>query len=145
MKVFISHASEQAEMARSIEIALRGEGHSVFLDRSSLSPGDTYNDHIRDAIARCDLFIFLISPEAIAQGRYTLTELEFVEQKWPHPSGGVLPVVVSPTDLASVPAYLKGVTLLEPKGNLPAAVAMAVSRTGRSWYRRLARRQAALL
>src|SRR4029453_15814455 len=43
MKVFLSYASEQAEIARAIEIALRGEGHVVFLDRSSLVSGETYN------------------------------------------------------------------------------------------------------
>lgn len=106
MKIFLSHASEQSEVARSIEIALRGEGYSVFLDRSSLPSGETYHDQIREAIAESDLFVFLISPEAVARGRYTLTELEFAEEKWPHSSGGVLPVMVSATELAAVPAYL---------------------------------------
>jgi tetratricopeptide (TPR) repeat protein len=145
VKVFLSHASEQGDIARSIEIALRGEGHSVFLDRSSLPAGETYDDQIREAIVQCDLFVFLISPEAVARGRYTLTELELAEHKWPHPSGGVLPVLVSATELASVPAYLKGVTILEPQGNIAAAVAMATARIGRPWYRRLARRWGAVL
>jgi hypothetical protein len=145
VKVFLSHASEQGEIARSIEIALRGEGHSVFLDRSSLPAGETYDDQIREAIAQCDLFVFLISPDAVARGRYTLTELELAEHKWPHPSGGVLPVMVSATELASVPAYLKGVTILEPQGNIAAAVAMAAARIARPWYRRVGRGGAAVL
>ena len=145
MRIFLSHASEQGELARSVEIALRGEGHAVFLDRSSLPAGETYDDQIREAIAQCDLFVFLISPEAVAHGRYTLTELELAEQKWPHPSGGVLPVMVKSTELASVPAYLKGVTILEPPGNIPAAVAMAAARVARPWYWHLVRRWAVVL
>ena len=87
MNIFLSHASEQSELARSIEIALSGEGHAVFLDRSSLPSGDEYHERIRRAIADCDLLIFLVSPDSVAKGRYTLTELEFAEQKWRHPAG----------------------------------------------------------
>ena len=79
VNVFLSYASEQKDVARSIEIALRGEGHSVFLDRSALEAGETYNDQIREAIAASDLFVFLITPEALAAGRYTLTELELAD------------------------------------------------------------------
>lgn len=145
MKIFLSHASEQAEVARGIEIALRGEGHTIFLDRSSLASGETYNDRIREALAESDLFAFLISPEAVAKGRYTLTEVEFAEERWPHPTGHVLPVLVSPTELASVPVYIRAVTILEPRGNIPAAVAAAVARLAKPWWRRLVRRQAAAL
>src|SRR5262245_55147778 len=106
VKVFLSYASEQKDVARSIEVALRGEGHAVFLDRSALEPGETYNDQIREAIAASDLFVFLITPEALAPGRYTLTELELAERRWPSPSGHVLPVVVRPTPIATIPPYL---------------------------------------
>jgi len=145
VKVFLSHASEQADVARGIEIALRGEGHSVFLDRSALQPGETYNDQIRDAIAQSDLFVFLISPEALGSGRYTLTEVQLAEERWPRPAGHLLPVVVRPTDLRVVPAYLRGVTVLEPRGNIPAAVAAAVARLSRPWWWRLIRQSAAFL
>jgi hypothetical protein len=145
MKVFLSYASEQAEIARAIEIALRGEGHVVFLDRSSLVSGETYNDRIREALAGSDLFVFLISPEAVAKGRYTLTELEFAEERWPHPGRRVLPVIVSPTALAAIPVYLRSVTILDPAGNVPAAVAATVARLGTPWWRRLVRQRAAAL
>src|SRR4030095_16460715 len=108
-------ASEQKDVARSIEIALRGEGHTVFLDRSALEAGETYNDQIREAIAASDLFVFLITPEALAAGRYTLTELELAERRWPSPSGHLLPVTVRSTPIAAIPPYLKGVTILEPQ------------------------------
>jgi hypothetical protein len=145
MKIFLAHASEQDEIARSIEIALRGEGHSVFFARSVLASGETYNHHIREAIARSDLFVFLVSPEAVEKGRYTLTELEFAEKKWQRPSGSVLPVMVKATELTSIPPFLKAVTILNPQGNIPAAVVAAVGWLSTPWWSRLLRRWAAVL
>jgi tetratricopeptide (TPR) repeat protein len=140
MRVFICHAAEDADVARSVELALRGEGHVVFLDRTSLPAGESYNDQIRAAIEGSDLFLFLLSPDAVAKGRYTLTELELAERKWPEPSGHVLPVVVKATDLALVPQYAKAVTILEPQGNVAATVVMAVERLSKGRPRRVGRR-----
>jgi hypothetical protein len=144
VKIFVSHASEQSELARSIEIALSGEGHAVFFDRSSLPSGDEYHERIRRAIADSDLLIFLISPESLARGRYTLNELEFAEQKWRHPAGHVLPVMTSAIDVKSIPVYLKAVTLLQPQGDIPAAVVAAVSKMSPSWWRAIRSRAWAL-
>jgi tetratricopeptide (TPR) repeat protein len=127
VRIFLSHASEQADVAETIGVALRAEGHEVFLDRSSLPSGEGYNDRIREAVADSDLFIFLISPEAIGKGRYTITELEFAERRWPNPDGHVLPVIVKSTEMSTIPPYLRAVTFLEPRGNLPADVAAAVA------------------
>ena len=142
MRIFLSYASEQAEIAETIAVALSVEGHEVFRDRSDLPPGDAYHDRIREAIAESDLFVFLVSPESVAKGRYTLTELELAQQQWRNPSDRVLPVVVQPTDVRSIPAYLKGVTLLEPRGNVPAGVVAAVWRVAIPRWRRLLRQWA---
>lgn len=145
MRIFLSHASEAAAVAESIELALSGEGHDVFLDRSDLPSGEAYNHRIREAVLQSDLFIFLISPESVTPGRYTLTELDIAKSAWKHPSGHVLPVVVTPTDPKLIPAYLKAVTLLQPQGNVPAAVAGAVARIHRPWYRASRWRAAAVV
>ena len=117
----------------------------MFLDRSDLPAGEAYNHRIREAILQSDLFIFLVSPEAITPGRYTLTELDFARSAWKHPSGRVLPVVVKPTDLSLIPAYLKAVTLFEPQGNVPAAVAGAVAKIAKPWYGKVRWRAAAVV
>lgn len=135
--VFLSYASALGETAARIELALKGEGFSVFRDRSALPPGESFDDRIRAAIAESDLFVFLITPEAVAPGRYTLTELKFAEQKWPHPGGRVLPVVVEPTAMEVIPAYLRAVTILTPRGNLVAEVAAEVARLGTPWWQRM--------
>jgi tetratricopeptide (TPR) repeat protein len=127
VRIFLSHASEQADVAETVGVALQAEGHMVFRDRSTLPSGEGYNDRIREAIADSDLFIFLVSPEAVTRGRYTITELEFAERRWPNPDGHLLPVMVKPTEFVTIPAYLRAVTFLEPRGNLPAEVVAAVA------------------
>jgi TIR domain len=100
MKIFLSYASEQSELAKEIALALRAENHTVFFDRSSLASSEPYNADIRKAIENSQLFVFLISPHSVTAGRYTLTELDFAEHKWPRPWGYVLSVMVMPTPKA---------------------------------------------
>src|SRR4029453_6051765 len=145
MRIFISYASEEGEPAKEIALALRGEGHDVFLDRSQLPEGDAYNARIRQAIRDCDLLVFLVSPEALSAGRYTLTELKFAEEKWPRPAGPLLPVIVKPTDKNAIPAFLRSVTLLQPGGNVAAEVVAAVDRLARPWWADAVRRFAPAL
>jgi tetratricopeptide (TPR) repeat protein len=135
--IFLSYSSAQGEIAARIELALKGEGHAVFRDRSSLPPGESFDERIRNAIEESDLLVFLISRDSVAAGRYTLTELKFAEQKWPHPGGRVLPVYAEETPKDTIPAYLRAVTNLRPRGNLVAEVAAEVDRMTRPWWRRM--------
>jgi hypothetical protein len=128
MKLFLSYASEHKILADEVALALTGAGHEVLFDQSWLQPGDDYHTRIREAFAHADAMIFLISPEAVAQGAYALTELRFARDKWSHPAQRVLPVMVARTPLETIPPYLRAVTILEPSGNLPAEVADAVQR-----------------
>jgi tetratricopeptide (TPR) repeat protein len=100
-----------------------------------LPAGESFDARIRSAIEESDLFIFLISRESVAQGRYTLTELKFAEQKWGHPGGHVLPVLIEPTPMEAIPAFLRAVTILQPRGNLAAEVTAEVDRMTQPWWR----------
>jgi len=126
MKIFLSYASEQQAAAESIQLGLVESGHEVFFDRGSLAAGAPYLTRIAAEIQACDILIFLVSPESVAAGRYTLSELDLARRKWAHPSGHLLPVLVAPTPMASIPPYLLAVTLLKPQGNLVADVVHAV-------------------
>ncbi|MDO9599353.1 MAG: CHAT domain-containing protein [Azoarcus sp.] len=127
VQIFLSYSSSHKDTAETLCCALQAVGHEVFFDREDLPPGQDYNDRIRHAIRDSDLFIFLITPEAVAPGHYTLTELKIASRKWPNPAGRVLPVMVAPTPFSSLPAYLSSVTVLEPVGNLAAEVALEVA------------------
>lgn len=121
MRIFISYASEDHETADKIFLSLV-KRHKVFFDHTGLKGGDDFDDKIREEVKKCDLFIFLISPNSIVKSSYALTELMFAREKWSHPEGHVLPVMISETNFETVPAYLKAVTILEPEGNLAAEV-----------------------
>jgi hypothetical protein len=126
LQIFLSYASEDKDVAEPIAFSLRARGHKVFFDRDDLPPGAEYDVRIEKAVERSALFIFLISQTSIEKGRFTLTELEFARRKWRDADGHVLPVLVKATPLASIPNFLKSVTILEPAGNIAAEVASAV-------------------
>ena len=127
MKIFLSYATEIRDRAESVNAALLAAGHDVFFDREDLPAGQGYDERIRSAIEGSDLFLFLISPAAVATGHYTRTELKIARRRWPDPAGHVLPVMVTPTPFGELPAYLGSVTILVPEGNLAAEVVLAVS------------------
>jgi hypothetical protein len=126
LNIFLSYASEQRDTAEAVHLGLQGAGHAVFFDRDALPASGNYLARIAREIGRADLLVFLVSPQSVAAGRYTLSELDVARRRWPHPQGRVLPVMVAPTPMASVPAYLRAVTVLEPRGNLVADVVHAV-------------------
>ena len=128
MKIFLSYASPDRAIAQSINRALLDQGHDVFFDRDDLPPGEEFHIQIRGAIEAADLFVFLISEHAIDAGSYTLNELDIAEKKLKQASGHLLPVLLRPISLDTLPAFAKSVTLLQSTGNIPAAVADAVHR-----------------
>ena len=135
--IFLSYPSSLGETAERIELSLKGEGYAVFRDRSALPPGESFDARIRAAVEESDLFVFLITPQSVSSGHYTLTELKFAEQRWGHPAGRVLPVMTEPTPIESIPAFLQAVTILKPQGNLVAEVAAEVERLTAPWWRRM--------
>jgi hypothetical protein len=130
MRIFLSVAGPDRPKVEEVALALKDEGHQVFLDEHELPPGASYHRRIREAIARADLAVFFISPLSLQADRYTLSELKLLQDKWPHPRGRVLPTLLAPLDLNKVPPYLRAVSMCKPKGNIAAEVAYEVSRMG---------------
>ena len=128
MNIFLSYSSDRRDIAEQVSLALTGSGHKVFFDRDSLPAGDDYHVRIRKGVENSDVFVFLISPRAVAPGSYALTELKYARQKWPDPRRKVLPVMIERTEYQQIPNYLKAVTVLEPEGNAPAEVVAELER-----------------
>jgi formylglycine-generating enzyme required for sulfatase activity len=135
IRVFLSYSSADREIAERIHSALEAAGYDVFFDRDSLPAGESFDVRILDAIGKSHLLIFLVSPESIKAGAYTLTELGFARRKWANPTKRVLPVVLREINLGSLPVYLRPVTLLEPKGNIAAEVVAAVHELSKQRWR----------
>lgn len=126
MRLYIAYSGQDTRVAEQVELALLADNHKVFRDHTSLKAGDNYDSLFREALRDADMMVFLISPSSVRQGCYALTELGYARERWPHPAGRVLPVMISPVPTAELPTYLQAVTILEPKGNVAAEVAQAV-------------------
>lgn len=136
MRVFLSVAGPDRPKVEEVALALRGEGHEVFLDKDDLPPGDSYHHRIRHAIFAADVVVFFISPYSLERDRYTLTELKIIQERFRHPRGRVLPVIVSRIDENRIPAYLRAVTYCKPQGNVAADVAYEVSKMAAAFKKR---------
>lgn len=132
MKIFLSYASEDKDLAEPIYYALVNDGHEVFFDRTTLPSGGDYNSRIRKAIDKSEVFIFLISEHSVSK-KYTRTELKFAERKWRSPKGVLLPIMLSETSYQIIPNYLKSITIFETAGNIAAEVADEVRRMGEAF------------
>jgi hypothetical protein len=137
MRVFVSYASEQHDLAKRIALALHDVAREVFFDRHALAAGEEFNASIRRAVLRSDVFVFLASRDALRAGAYPLTELGIAERRWPHPAGRVLPVLVDGTPVSELPPYLRAVSALVPQGDVVAEVVDAVARLRRARWRRV--------
>ncbi|MEP3889289.1 MAG: toll/interleukin-1 receptor domain-containing protein [Hellea sp.] len=137
MRIFLSYASDDRAMAELVAQSLIERGHKVFFDGKNLPAGETYEDQIEAGIEKAGLFVFLVSPYSVEDGRFTRTELALVQKKWPSAKNRVLPVLIAPMEFEAIPAYLRAVSILEPEGNIPAETAAAVNRLARRWPRRL--------
>ena len=72
--VFLSYASQDAEIARRIADALRAAGLQVWFDQSELRGGDAWDASIRKRIKDCTLFVPVISKntESRSEGYFRL-------------------------------------------------------------------------
>ncbi|MEO0425037.1 MAG: toll/interleukin-1 receptor domain-containing protein [Pseudomonadota bacterium] len=130
VRIFISYASSDRAIAEELYHALVQQGHRVFIDSIDLRAGDAYHAELKAQVASADRMLVLISDAALDPSRYTLTELGYAQERWPDPTGRVLPIAISDYDPSRLPPYLRSITVLEPKGNAIAAVLHALAGDG---------------
>ena len=126
MRVFLSYSGDQRPLAENLNQLLLSEGHDVFFDRDDLPPGETYADRIRRAVARCHVFVFLISPESVAKGSYALSELAILQDMRRRRPATILPVLAVPGLQDQIPTFLRPLTLFEPRGDAAAEIAARI-------------------
>lgn len=144
VNIFVSYPREHREIAESLAVKLRNEGHKVFYD-ADLESGEGFDSRIRREIDKCHVAILLLSPRFFDPNRYTLSELRMLREKWPAPKGRILPISIEPFEMSAVPAYIKAVQIFEPKGNLTAEIIHEVRKLARKRWRPVARMVAAIL
>ncbi len=103
--VFLSYASEDAEAAHRICLALRAAGIEVWFDKSELRGGDAWDQTIRQRIRDCRLFMPLISRATETRGEgYFRREWKLAVDRTEDMAGDVaflVPVVIDDTSSAS--------------------------------------------
>jgi hypothetical protein len=127
-RVFIAHSKQDHQtLAYELAIKLRTQDLEAFYDDDSLPRGEAYDELIRKAIECANVFVFLAGRHSVTQGSYALTELEIAKRRWSNPSGRVLPVILTGTDMSQLDPYLReGVTVLKPRGNVATEAAAEV-------------------
>ena len=99
--VFLSYASQDAQAAQKICVALRAAGIEVWFDQSELRGGDAWDHSIRRQIKNCALFIPVISGNTHARDEgYFRLEWKLAVDRSDLMSGNrpfLLPVVIDET------------------------------------------------
>src|SRR3954465_13936641 len=113
--VFLSYASHDADVARSICDALRAVGVEVWFDQNELVGGDAWDAKIRGQISSCALFVPVISAATQARGEgYFRLEWKLAVDRshlMAHDQPFLLPVVIDATKdgEARVPSEFRAV------------------------------------
>jgi hypothetical protein len=126
--VFLSYASQDAELARGICDALRAAGIEVWFDQSELRGGDAWDQKIRQQIRDCALFVPIISAntQARPEGYFRLEWKLAVDRSYlmAAEKAFLVPVVVdaTPEPEALVPTQFRDVQWTHIlAGEVPAA------------------------
>lgn len=95
MRIFISHAHDDAELARELSKNLESQGFEVFDPAVELLPGDNWHLEIGKALEASQAMVVLISPEG-ARSTSVQGEIQYAlgSEKF---EGRLIPVEVKPT------------------------------------------------
>lgn len=110
--VFISFSSKNRSLVTNMAQQLSASGVEVWLDSKDLQVGDAWNLRIERAIARCSLFLAVISQESIdpdQRDRYFWYEWNLANERAKHHAPDlpfIIPVLVDDTDFERLPDVL---------------------------------------
>lgn len=131
--VFISYAREDAAQAQQLAAGLERAGFTVWLDRERMRAG-SFSDQLDRAIARCDVFLLLLSPSS-ARSTYVNRELHVAADDHDRP---ILPVVIEEADVTPFRLLITGLQRVDFTTRTDAELADVVDgvyRTAAAWRR----------
>lgn len=80
--IFVSYAHEDMPIVSSIVERLKGEGFNVWFDSAKLESGDSYNARISKAIAKCKIFVPILSPQVKSDLQDGKTDRYYIATEW---------------------------------------------------------------
>ena len=102
LKVFVSYARADLELADQLVAALAAIGFDLLIDRHAISVGEDWQERLGTLIAEADSVILLLSPKSLESDRVTweIAESERLSKR-------LMPVVVKRLDSTPVPDRLR--------------------------------------
>ncbi|UVT14677.1 MAG: toll/interleukin-1 receptor domain-containing protein [Nitrospira sp.] len=95
MKIFLSYARHDRELAGRLAKQLEHKGYEVWDPERELLPGGEWTASLKRALADSDAMVLLLSPDS-AESRWVTYELEYALSA-KHLSGRLIPVLARPT------------------------------------------------
>lgn len=123
MRVFISHAQQDAALAGRVAQALQSDGLDVWDAESNLLPGDNWAAEIGRALEESEAMVVLLTPSALGS-RWVMREMEYALGA-KNFSNRLIPVVVgdrdglSTTGIPWIIRRMPWVELHDDEGGLP--------------------------
>lgn len=105
--LFISYASEDIDLARSLVARLQADGHRVWFDQSDMHLAGRMAANLDDALDHCSQMLVCLS-DSYCRNRFTMYELQLNFSKDPdNKHGRTIPVLVRRPFTERVPAEIK--------------------------------------
>ncbi len=99
-EAFLSHASQDRVMAVRIAETLQRHGIPTFYAPQNILGAQQWHDEIGAALARCDWFLLLLSPDAV-NSKWVKRELRYALRKDRY-DGKIVPISYLPCDYESL-------------------------------------------
>lgn len=109
MKVFLSYAQSDREVARELAMHLEEAGHKVWFADDALFPGQNIALEVGKALNKAEAVVVLLSPQAL-KSDWVRQEIEFALGA-PQFRGRLIPVIVKPT--VDIPWILKKLPIVK--------------------------------
>ena len=113
MKVFISHARQDSELAARLAAAMRREGLEPWLAQNEILPGDNWAERVSQALNESQAMVVLLTPAALNSAT-VLGEIQFALGRIDYRQR-LVPVWVGPAEQVlpeSVPWILRRIKII---------------------------------
>jgi hypothetical protein len=117
-EVFLSHSDQDREMASRIAEMLRAHGVPVWFSQANIVGAQQWHDEIGAALGRCDWFVVLLSPNAVAS-KWVKRELLFALENDRY-NDRIVPVRYRDCDLRQLSWTLTGFQMVDLSGEFTA-------------------------
>ncbi len=112
--VYISYSLDDRSTAELIASHLRYSGVKVWLDKTDLRQGDSFEDQIKDALSQCTHFL-LITGSSSSSSKWVQAELSAIETRYSQSSPGslqIIPVILPGANVNELPVFINKFTWL---------------------------------